>query len=140
MWGIKCSGYPPRKQPVYDTRQNFFRTRMPGGGSVWDPFLKQQFGRLNERLGVKTPLHNVAVDQIIERNQDHSLVMRHKGTDNDAFLTRRQAFRRKIDRFVKTETRQSSFLCQAAKIFHRGIGRNESSKSCGIRSTNQVFT
>ncbi len=77
---------------------------MPGGGTIRNAFLKQQFRSLDKRFGMKTLLHNIGVNQIIKRDHDHSLMMCHEGGDHDFFFTGRQTYGRIVDRFVKSET------------------------------------
>ncbi len=87
---------------------------MRRGNAARNAFLKQQFGGLHERVGVKSLLHLVGMHDIVQRDQNHSLVMRHKSADDGAGLIRRQAFGRKINRFVKTETGERAFFCGCA--------------------------
>ena len=44
-----------------------------------DALLQQQLGGLDARIGVEPLLHRRAVQQVVERDQAHALVVRHEG-------------------------------------------------------------
>ena len=47
-------------------------------------------------------LHRIAVEAIVERQQAHSLMVRHIGVNNDAPFTLALGGARKIDGFIKS--------------------------------------
>ena len=51
---------------------------------------------------MKTLLHDIVVEHIVERDKAHALMVRHERMDDDLRLIFRQALRRVINRFVKT--------------------------------------
>ena len=53
------------------------------------PFLQQELGRLDDRLGVKAGAHRAVVERVGDRDQGHALMVRHIGAD-DRHLSRPQ--------------------------------------------------
>ena len=59
-----------------------FGTRPGDCNAPGCPFLEEQLGRLDARLGVKAGAHHPLMEGIRERDQHHSLMMRHVATDD----------------------------------------------------------
>ncbi len=47
--------------------------------------LQQEFGRLYHRFGVEMSANGAVVEHICQRNDHHTLMVRHKGTDHRVF-------------------------------------------------------
>ena len=67
-----------------------------------DPFLQQQLGSLHGRVAVKPILHGIAVNQIVERYQTHTLMMGHVRAHQGAALALLDSLRRVVQCLVKT--------------------------------------
>jgi hypothetical protein len=65
--------------------------------------LQQKLGRLHARLRVEARLHHTRIEAVVERQEDHPLVMRHVRLDDRLALTRLEPFGRVIDAFVVSE-------------------------------------
>ena len=90
---------------------------------MWTALLQQQFGGLHAWLGVKAPLHRVAVQAVVERDEAHGLVMRHVGLHHDAACSRVAETRGGvIDRFEQAPRPQRTFRREGVQIF-RGLFR-----------------
>src|SRR3989449_11658551 len=59
-----------------------FGTRPGDCNAPGCPFLEEQLGRLDARLGVKAGAHHPLMEGIRERDQHHSLMVRHVATDD----------------------------------------------------------
>ena len=59
---------------------------IPQRDELRQPLLEEQFGRLDARVGMEAPLHRRPVQHVVEREQDHALVMGHPGAQHDAAL------------------------------------------------------
>ena len=65
-------------------------------------FLQQQLRRLDARLAVEAPAHNIVVENIVDRDQRHALMMCHVGFYDSYILTLRHALASEIQGLVKT--------------------------------------
>ena len=82
-----------------------------------DPFLEQQLGGLDARVGVEATLHRAAVEKVVEREQAHALVMRHVGEEDDPALhVGRHPFRRVVDRLVVAEASRQALEPQPLQV------------------------
>src|SRR4030042_607215 len=89
---VRTAEYAYRHLQTIGTRKN-----VGYSGSVrierrdlWNPLLKQQHGCLEQRVRLKPLLHWTVQDQISQREEAHSLVMRHERLHYCARLTMRQ--------------------------------------------------
>src|SRR5205085_8968732 len=105
-----------------------------------DALLQEKRCSLNHSVCVKTLLHNVVVQNIINGYKAHSLMMRHEGLNDYALLILRHALRRVINRLVETVARKSAFACQAIKVIFRSQGCDHACEHCGVRRDDKLLT
>ena len=94
------------------------RARMRRRDTARHALLQEQLSCLHQRIVVKAILRHVLVQQIVECDQTHALMVRHKCAYRRAVLTLLDAFRRVIERFVKPVARQGAFVLQRAQVFN----------------------
>jgi len=88
-----------------------FRRPGPRGGRLARrALLQQQFGGLDDRLGVKAVAHHAVENRVGDRNDRHALMVRHEGANERESLTFRQPAGREVHRFVKAVTPPSAHL------------------------------
>ena len=88
---------------------------------------------------MKPSLHYFVVQQIVERDQDHSLMVGHEGFDENALLLRLQAVFRVIDGFIKAVPGESAFAYQPPHVFERRSRFDHRSKRGRVGRHNQVI-
>ena len=88
---------------------------------------------------MKAILHHAIVEQIIERNQTHALVMGHVRAHQRATLAFLDALRRVIQSFVKSVTGESTFALEDAQIFHRLSWRYVRCDNGRVRRNYEIF-
>src|SRR5215216_1702884 len=69
---------------------------------------------------MKSSLHYTFVQQVVDSDQAHSLVVGHESFYEDVFLILRQALFRVINRFIKAVTRESAFAHEPPQVVERG--------------------
>ena len=129
-----------RDQRVDDALgQHLFGAEAGERYALRNAFLQQQLGGLNQRVGVKAPLHHVVVQYVVERDEAHALMVRHERMYDDVRLVFRQPLGCVINRFIKTVTRQRARLRQSLHIQQRGGRRDLRGQHGRIRRNHQVF-
>ena len=105
-----------------------------------DPLLQQQLGRLDARIGVKAVLHRRAVQQVVERDQAHALVVRHVGRQGmPPTRVLGQPFGRVVDRLVVAVAPGESFRAQPLQIAD-DVGRRERRReNGGVRRDDEIL-
>ena len=101
-------------------------------------FLQQQFGRLNNRLGVKAGAHQSIEHCVGHRHDRHALVMGHERPHDHHGLPGRHAVRRKVQRFVEAVAAQRTHPGQGTQIGHRRRGIHHRGEGRRIRRDHQV--
>ena len=73
-----------------------------GKGSIGYSLKEQRLDRPDSAVGMEAPLHHAAVQQVIERQQRHALVVCHVSVNHHAPLAAPTGFPCEIDGFVKS--------------------------------------
>ena len=108
-------------------------------GSLGDPLLKQQHGRLEQGFRLEPFLHRTVQELIGQGKKGHALVMRHVGSNHGARLSTGQAGRGVVDRFMEAESSFKPFGGQPLEIGTRLLGRHHERERRGIGRDHQVF-
>jgi hypothetical protein len=82
---------------------------------------------------VKTVLHHVAVQEIVESNQRHALVVRHVGLDDGPRGVGRQPALGVVDRLVEAHRSPGSFFGEAPEVIGNagGVGQQREERRVG---------
>ncbi len=88
---------------------------------------------------MKAPLHHVAVDEVVERDEAHALVVRHEGANDGALLRLRQALRRVVDGLVVAVARERALAREAAQVRQRPARRDHRRQRRRVRRDHEVF-
>jgi hypothetical protein len=78
--------------------------------------LKQQQGRLEQRVGLEALLHWLVQEQIGQGEEAHALVMGHEGPHHGARVAAGQARRRVVDGFIEAKFSLKSRRGQVLEI------------------------
>ena len=89
---------------------------------VRHPFLQQQFGRLDHRLGMEAPAHRAIADCVGDGDHAHALVMCHVCVNDGYIRTLGQACLRIVQCFITAVPAAPASRCQAFEIGRRGRG------------------
>ena len=89
------------QRPDYAAAQNFLGARVRRRYPTRDSFLQQQFCSLGRGIVVETNRHDRAVEQIVERDQAHTLMMGHECTYDRAAFALLHALGGIVERLVK---------------------------------------
>ncbi len=88
-------------------------------------------------VGVEAALHRDVVEQVVERQQAHALVVRHVGEQHHARLALGQPFRRVVDRLVEPVAAGAAF--RAGRPGSRGRRRRQRRREqAGVRRDDEV--
>ena len=123
----------------YAASQDFFSAGMNGLDSAWNTLLQKQLSGSHDRIAMKAIPHHSVIQQIVQCNQTHSLVMRHVSAHQRATFAFLDSFRREIERFVKSVTRKRAFALKFAQILHHLVGKNTCCQNRRVRRNHQVF-
>ncbi len=99
--------------------QNFFGTGVSRRHADGDALLQEQLCCLNCRIGMKASWTRIFLEQVCQRHDAHSLVVRHERTNQHRLLSFRQTFCGVVDRLVESIWTKCAFLLQAAQIADR---------------------
>ncbi|MNQ85882.1 hypothetical protein D3C85_1010580 [compost metagenome] len=95
-----------------------------GGRGARNALLQQEHGRLEGRVRFKAGLHRASQQYVRDRQESHSLVMRHVRIDDCAGLARRQSARRVVDGLVEAVAAKQAFLGEALQVPARLVRRH----------------
>ncbi len=98
---------------------------MGGRDTAGNSFLQEQLSRLHDRLAVKTMLHHFVVEQVVERNQTHALMMRHVGSHRRTPFTFLDSLRRIVECLIKAVAGKRALVLEHSQILHRLSRLNE---------------
>ena len=98
--------------------------------------MQEQFGRTNHRLRMESLAHHPLEQGVGDRDDRHSLVVRHERADDRDLLSVQQPARREVERLEKSEaaaraeSRQArEIACRGDRVDHRGergrVGRDD---------------
>ena len=108
----------PRQTPLLSDAREGFRdlTR--------HAFLQQKLGRPDHRLGVEAVAHDAAQDRICERQDRHSLVMRHEIAHDGDVAALQQPGGRIVESFVEAVAAAAAGCFERLEIAQRGVRLN----------------
>ena len=108
----------PRQTPLLSDAREGFRdlTR--------HAFLQQKLGRPDHRLGVEAVAHDAAQDRICERQDRHSLVMRHEIAHDGDVAALQQPGGRIVEGFVEAVAAAAAGCFERLEIAQRGVRLN----------------
>ncbi len=101
-------------------------------------FVQEEFGRLDDRLGVKTGAHRAVVEHVGERDQGHALVVRHVRADDGHLLAFGKPGRRVVQRLVPAVAAGRAFTRQMREVLHRRFGRDHRGERRRVRGHHGV--
>src|SRR6266478_3790873 len=91
---------------------------MHGLHSARNALLQKQFRGAHQRIGMKAILHYSLVQQIVQRNKIHALMMGHVRTHRSTALTFLDSLRCEVECFVKAIAGERTFAFEDVKVFH----------------------
>ena len=101
--------------------------------------LQQQFGRLDDRVGVEAFDHDPVVQHVAERHQRHPLVMRHVAVHDCDCRAFRQTSRRVVECLPEAVAAAAAGLGQAGEVADGGLRIDHRRQAGGVRSDHQVI-
>ena len=102
--------------------------------------LEQEIGGLNPRVGMETLLHRRSVQDVVEREQAHALMVGHPGAQHDAALEiGRQSLGRVVDGFVEAEPADHPFVAQARQVVEHVPRRNRRGQDRRIGGDDEIL-
>ncbi len=102
-------------------------------------FIQQRSRRLHARIGMKTVLHDAGMEQVVEGEQTHALMMHHEGANQNAAFALRRAGAREINGFVEAVTAARADALQALEVRYRRDGIDQQRQRRRIGSDHQVI-
>ncbi len=100
---------------------------------------KEQFRGLHDRLGMETAAHRAVVQNIVEGDQGHSLMVRQKCADDGDVFAFRQTLRGVIERFVEAVRAASTRFGEFFEVMRRRRGVDHRGKGRGVGRDDDVF-
>ena len=93
----------------------------------------------NAQIGVEAALHDTAVQDVVERQQAHALVVRHVGVDHYAALALALGRAGEIDRFVEAHRAHQAEFFELLQIRHGGSGLDREAPAWSNRARPPVL-
>ena len=116
-----------------------FGARLFNGRTGHGALEQQRLGGLRHRLRVETSHHGIAVQQVVQCDEDHSLVMRHEGANDRWSAVRPLARRRAVDRLVQAVASHQAELLQTIEVLQHRMRRDAHSERARIGSDHQII-
>ena len=114
--------------------------RQPGNCDIArHALLQQQFGGLHHRLGMEAFAHGAVMDDVVDAQDHHALVVRHVGLDDDAGRVFGQPRPREIDRLVPAIVAPRAHSAETVEILACGDGLDHRRQPAGIGRDDSVF-
>ena len=88
---------------------------------------------------MESPLHDPAVQSIVDRQQTHALMVGHVGVDDDAAAAATSVLARKVNRFVETHRTLKTHTGQALQVLRGRPGEHRQREERRVRRNDQVF-
>ena len=101
--------------------------------------MQEHFGGPHRWIAVKAILHYALVQQIVQRNQTHALMMGHVGVHYCAVLAFLDSFRSEIERFIESIGRKRAGTLECSQILNCIVRENVRSENRRIRRYHEVF-
>ncbi len=88
---------------------------------MWDTFLQQQFHTLHPGIAVKAPNHDVVVEMVHQRDDNHPLVMGHILLHDCARLAQRQPAGGIVDGLVEAVGADGRGFLEPGYVLHDSL-------------------
>ena len=103
-----------------------------------DSLEKERFHRADSQIGMEAPLHHAAVQQVVERQHRHALVMRHVGIDHHPAISAALALEREVDGLVEPHRSAEPELLQHPDVLCGFGGIDREGQHGRVRRHHQV--
>ena len=103
------------------------------------PLLEEEFGGLDQRLGVKAPPGHAVVNHVPQGDDGHSLVVGHVGPDHGHPVALRQPRRRVVEGLVEAVRAPGPGLLEADEVLHRVLWVDHGREGGGVGRDDHVL-